>query len=504
MLGSLHLDTDDEPRRGASRANSVRFDESAMQGHFGQASRSSTDFLPQRTGSAFGSHPMTERSSSHRSEGRQSSTHSARASSFGFESRPLSATTAPFVPLGPPPGLFILGPVPSIIRCWLDTNFSNETLLYAVVCTGSYKSTVDFGLISRLGYQDQIKTDREGQRVIKLPVYLPEATIQQSSARSVSPAPTLPTLTTTFVVPDSRCKEDAIQIFIGCDVLRTRNADIHFSLDRLTLFDDDRNKLSVPLVRPENAVLFQNLQTSAGDNLVESTVADESNHARDFAKSNGKSKEPTPKLSAIDPDDELEETKPHTATGHRGPSATPSPSVIGEGRKTSVVSTTSDVTSSTKASNDLHDSESLVNGTTTSTPLRTESGNVWGPSGGAWRREPTTGARTDPAANPTASGYQRPSRGRGMKVLKPLRANAPRTSSAQQPMGFDAAPSRFGDTNRPSGNDENQRIDTERRSLSNEPKPLSGSKPRSSNPIGGASAFPWLNAGQQKSSGPTD
>ena len=280
---------------------------------------------------------MTERSSSHRSEGRQSSTHSARASSFGFESRPLSATVAPFVPLGPPPGLFILGPVPSIIRCWLDTNFSNETLLYAVVCTGSYKSTVDFGLISRLGYQDQITTDREGQRVIKLPVYLPEATIQQSSARSISPAPTLPTLTTMFVVPDTQCKEDAIQIFIGCDVLRTRNADIHFSLDRLTLFDDDRNKLSVPLVRPENAVLFQNLQTNAGDNSLESSVAAEPGPAREFAKSNGKVKEPTPKLSANHPDDQPEEIKPQSATGLMGPSARSSPSVIGEGRKTSIV-----------------------------------------------------------------------------------------------------------------------------------------------------------------------
>ena len=447
---------------------------------------------------------MTERSSSHRSEGRQSSTHSARASSFGFESRPLSATVAPFVPLGPPPGLFILGPVPSIIRCWLDTNFSNESLLYAVVCTGSYRSTVDLGLISRLGYQDQITTDRDGQRIIKLPVYLPEATIQQSSARSISPAPTLPTLTTTFVVPDTQCKEDAIQIFIGCDVLRTRNADIHFSLDRLTLFDDDRNKLSVPLVRPENAALFQNLQTNAGDNSLESSVADEPSQVREFAKSNGKAKEPKQKLSANHPDDQPEESKAQSTIGLMGPSGTSTPSVIGEGRKTSVISNNSDVTSSTKISTDLQDSESLANGTTNSTPSRTESGSVWGPSGGAWRRESATGGRPDSAANPTTSGYQRPGRGRGMKVLKPLRANAPRTSSTQQPVGFDAAPSRFGDTSRSGGNDENQRIDTERRSFSSDPKPLSGSKPRTSNPVGGASAFPWLNAGQQKSSAPTD
>lgn len=109
MLGSLHLDTDDEPRRGASRANSVRFDESAMHGHFGQGSRSSTEAFPTRTGSAFGSHPMTERSSSHRSDGRQSSTHSARASSFGFEHRPLSATVPPLCSNGSSSGLVHLG-----------------------------------------------------------------------------------------------------------------------------------------------------------------------------------------------------------------------------------------------------------------------------------------------------------------------------------------------------------------------------------------------------------
>ena len=505
MLGSLHLDTDDEPRRGASRANSVRFDESAMQGHFGQASRSAADFLPQRTGSAFGSHPMTERSLSHRSDGRQSSTHSARASSFGFESRPLSATVAPFVPLGPPPGLFILGPVPSIIRCWLDTNFSNETLLYASVCTGSYKSTVDFGLISRLGHLDRITTDRDGQRIIKLPVYLPEATIQQSSARSISPAPTLPTLTTTFLVPGSPHRADAIQIFLGCDVLRTRNADIYFSLDRLTLFDDDRNKLSVPLVRPENAFLFQNLQTmDARDGSLDSSVADESAHTGEFAKSNAKAMEPDSQPSAGAPDDQPVESRPQSSIGPMGPPTTSSTSVIGEGRKPLAISDTSDLTSSTKASTNMKDSESLANGATSGTPTRTESGNVWGPSGGAWRRESTTGARLDSASNPTSSGYQRPSRGRGMKVLKPLRANTSRTSSAQQPIGFDAAHSRFEDTGKSGASDENQRTDTEQRSFSNDTKHSFGGKSRTSNPVGGASAFQWLNSGQQRSSGPIE
>ena len=175
MIGSLHLDTEDEPRRGTSRANSVRFDESAIHGNFGQNSRSVNDLYPSRSGSAFGSHPLTERSLSHKSEGRQSSTHSARASSTGVESRPLSATVPSFIPstlpLEPPPGLFILGPVPSIIRCWLDTNFSNDSLLYAAVCTGSYKSIISTRLLRSLEYQSQITLNQEGLDTIKLPVY---------------------------------------------------------------------------------------------------------------------------------------------------------------------------------------------------------------------------------------------------------------------------------------------------------------------------------------------
>ena len=506
MIGSLHLDTEDEPRRGAaSRANSVRFDESALHGHFGQGSRSSTDFLPIRTGSAFGSHPMTERSLSHKSDGRQSSTHSARASSFGFETRPLSGAVAPFVPLGPPPGLFILGPVPSIVRCWLDTNFSNESLLYASVCTGSYKSVLDVNLINRLGYQDQITVDREGQKLIKLPVYLPEATIQQSSSRSSSPAPSLPTLTTSFMVQDLKCKTEAIQIFLGCDLLRTRNADVHFSLDRLTLFDDDRNKLSVPLVRPENAALFQNLQTTVlSDTSLEPRLANVSGPASEPFQTDGRAKEAHTEQSFGKPEDEPEEITTQTSTDALPPPVAPSPSVIGEGRRTTTGRGNSESANSVSVNTDLKDSESLTNGTTPETPTRSESSNIWG----SWRRDSTQGTRADPLATGSSSnsGYQRPGRGRGMKVLRPARLNTSRATSAQQqPVGFDAALSRFGDSSKPENN-ENQSPASDQRSFSGDARgPLQSvtNKPRSSNPIGGASAFGWLNSSQQKQ-GPSE
>ena len=508
-MGSLHLDTDDEPRRGASRANSVRFDESALHGHFGAGSRSSTEFLPMRTGSAFGSHPMTERSSSHKSEGRQSSTHSARASSFGLESRPLSATVPPFVPLGPPPGLFILGPVPSIIRCWLATEFSNASLLYAAVCTGSYKSTLDLNLIHRLGYQDQITTDRDGQRNIKLPVYLPEATIQTASSRSSSPAPMLPTLTTSFSVQESTCNGDCIQIFLGCDVLRTRNADIHFSLDRLTLLDDERNKLSVPLVRPENAVLFQNLQTmTTTDGPSDFSVTEASLRSSDNSKPNGKLKEADREPADRKPEQSNEGLKlqsPSTGVPGQGIS---SPSAIGEGRKTTTQSVPDESSISTKSSNDPKDSDSLTNGTTPDTPIRTESSNIWG----SWRRDSTQGGRPEPsvASAGSSSGYQRAGRGRGMKVLRPTRVTTSRSSSAQQPVGFDAAPSRFGDTGKSGANEENQSpaSATDRKFFSGDATKAGfqslPNKSRSSNPIGGASAFGWLNPGQKQSSTAAD
>ena len=507
LLGSLHLDSEDEPRRGASRANSVRFDEKALHGHF---SRSSAEFLPLRTGSAFGSHPLTERSSSHKSDGRQSSAGqsvhsvpSARASSFGFESRPLSATVAPFVPLGPPPGLFILGPVPSIIRCWLTTNFSNDSLLYAAVCTASFKSTIKRSLVSQLGFEHQITRDREGQEVLKLPVYLPEATIQQSSSRSGSPASQLPTMTVEFLIQDTYCDSDTMQIFLGCDVLRARSADVQFSLDRLTIFDDDRNKLSMPLVRPENARVFQTLVTH--------------NAKPDDPHSNAK----------VDPQQQA--TEQDSKSTDRNANQSVSGGTVKKGlafeeiredkAETPVTSLSSVIDESHKAPNgqeasDDHlsfsqNSGSITNGTSPDTPTKVDSGNIWG----SWRRESTQSGRSEASSATSTSGYQRAGRGRGMKVLKPARLNTSRSiSAAQPPTGFDTISSRFTDISKRNGQEsdiesqENRSPETERRSFSNEVKtPVQSAtlKSRSANPVGGASAFGWLNSSPQTSSNST-
>ncbi|KAI9874666.1 MAG: hypothetical protein M1830_009429 [Pleopsidium flavum] len=518
LIGSLHLDNDDEPRRGASRANSVRFDESALHGHFAQGSRSSSDFFPLRTGSGLGSHPMVERSSSHKSDGRQSSagqsTHSARTNSLGLETSNLlgRAGITTDMPLGPPPGLFILGAVPSIIRCWLDTNFSNETLHYAAVCTGSYKSYLNPYSVSRLGLEQQVNTDENGTERIKMPVYLPEATVQRmTSSRSNSPTPQLPALTIDFIVQDVQPEGKAIQVLLGSDVLRAHNADILFSQDRLTLFDDTRNKLSIPLVRPEDATLYNKLITCAQIPEIGGVIR------------NGERRQHTAGLPSNE--SAFVNGGPSSTTGldlitHSvsSPAITASSetSVIGDRRKSAGSREPGDDASALSRDDRSEPSNGPGNTSITGTPTRTESGNIWG----SWRRDSTQNFRPDMATSSnttTGSGYQRAGRGRGMKVLKPAKSgttSSSRSFSATQPAtGFDAAPPRFADAGRrgsqtAKSDDKDDQPVAPRISFSGEAKALAGprelqsvtNKPRSTNPIGGASAFGWLNSNQQKRS----
>ena len=513
LLGSLHIDAEDEPRRGTSRANSVRFDESALHSHFGHNSRSSTDYLPLRTGSGMGgSIPMTERTSSHKSDGKQSSaghsTYSARAGSFVSESRPLSATVAPFVPLGPPPGLFILGPVPSIIRCWLDTKFSNESLLYAAVCTGSYRSTLDVQLVNRLGFEGEVVENQRGEPILKIPVYLPEATIQQSSPRNSSPAPRLPTLTVEFIVQSLPARPHAIQVFLGCDILRAQSADILFSLDRMTLFDDERNKVAVPLVRPENAAAFENLCTSNVDLNALNDAADTDSPAtgKTLNAMNGQSVELKPALESKEPDSAAEELKMQSSLTADPAQLSSSPSVIGEAQKP-----TADVEAAEKTMTGLDNSgtmeaAAITNGNTHEVMTKSEGGNIWG----SWRRDALQNGRPDlSSGTSTVSGYQRASRGRGMKVLKPARLNTSRSTSTNQgAVGFEAGAMRSGDNGKGPQATGTEILQSTPSSATEKPLASDGrasfqsmsSRPRSANPVGSASAFPWLTSNEPKQS----
>lgn len=543
LLGSLHLDNDEEPvRRGASRANSVRFDVSALQGsHWAQTSRSSGEFGPIRPTSGFGSHPMTERSSSHKSDGRHSSaghsvhsTHSVpsgRTSSLGLDTNFMIGDPDDDSPLeipDPPPGLFILGSVPSIIRCWLTVNFSHSALLYADVCTGSQKSLLEYSLVKELGLTNQMQKDpTKGRYIIRLPVYLPEAIITQSSSRSNSPGPQLPTLTVDFEVVgmNQRSVSDlkrSIRVFLGSDTLRAHNADILFSQNLMTLFGDDRNKLSVPFVRPEDELLFKNLCIA--------NIPPEKNElkatALPFTPNEQRSKiEPTSpgdvvkgsRSDRVKPADS--DSKPQSIIKSQISSATISSLPVHSNAPVSEPDvsikgndSTSDLEKLYKSDQGVADANNVESTNAIGTPKRETTMGTWG----SWRQG-STPLNPDHNSDST-SGYQKAVRGgRSMKVLKPSKSmSSPSTLAANRPSSgartgaaYEPAPLRsMADLKRkdqPNGTDKQQLRWEPKRVSSEEQKSVKviTTIPRSSNPVGGASAFAWMNPSKPKPSATT-
>jgi hypothetical protein len=480
MITNLSLDHDDERRRGASRANSVRFDESANN-HYGSNSRQSVELLPLRTGSGLGSHPLSERSLSHRSDGKGSlSGLSMRANSFGLEQSRLlgSMTSSPKAAGNPPPAFYVLGPVPAIIRCWLTETFSNDSLLYAAVCTGSYASCISRSLVHRCGLDDQT-AEENGVRKIKLPIYLTEATIHQSSSRSASPAPQVPTLAAKFIVVDSAVEDRSVQVVIGSDILRAHSADILFSQDKLMIFDEDRNRLAIPLVRPENDATYKGLFTRNSHRGGKGALPALTNGTLTA----GVIARPTQESSAAS-----------TLTSSSGLASTESE--IGDSQKLESIPTDSEPrsveTNQPKAQEDDTSTTESEKSFTTPTPTSRSSSGVWGNS---WRTSSTTQPDT---SGKTASGYIRPGASRGMKVLRPAKSMTAGSSRA----GSGTA------TTAPSGQENNNpagsggMADARRREAASKPAlhkvadPPPSSQPTKANPIGQASAFGWLNSGQ--------
>jgi ubiquitin carboxyl-terminal hydrolase 4/11/15 len=480
LISSLHLDADEEPRRlgATSRANSVRFDESANQGHWAHASRSSIDFLSRSAGSLAGL-GMTERSSSHKSDGRASSVHSVRSAASGRASS-INLDTGYASPVDTPaiaPGLLILGPVPAIVRCWLNTNFKHDALLYAAVSTASCKSQIDERLIQHLGFEDCIVESEIGRRLLPLPVYFAEAIPHPISTRSRSPAPQVPSVTVEFSIVSSIQTDPpskAIQVVIGSDVLRSRNADILFSSNSVSLYDDDQCKLSIPLVRPENEDTFNSLFISSMppmSNAQEAVQEDKSrlDGLRQVDPINTSGRNEYEDVASPRPDD-IEKLPMDDKAGH-GQQQSPPPTDLGLETK--------DPTA------------------TTQTQPAASSPSIWS----NWRRETSSRSHGTESEGATAkvkdSGYQR--RDGGIKVLRPTRTIGRTFSSgstASSPAGD--GKSRYFDEGRKRGMDAVAGEDRplSRRATGENQTEMPTPKSRS-NPAGGASAFSWLHSGNK-------
>lgn len=474
-MTSLSLDNQDESRRAAaSRANSVRFDESANN-HYGASSRQSID-LPTRTGSGLGSHPLSERSLSHRSDGKGSTAgFGLRTNSFGIEqSRLLSSIhNSPRVSGNPPPGFFVLGPFPAIVRCWLTENFSKESLLYAALCSGSYSSCIASSLVNDLGYGDRV-FERDGGRKIKLSVYLTEAKVQYMSSRSNSPNLHVPTITATFDITESTLQEKSIQIILGSDVLREHSTDILLSQDKITLVDDDHNQLSVPLVRPEDESAYKNLRTVPGLNRVAGISRNGDLPSSSDEQRPGIIGRPG-RLNT-----EAAASSPTTASPSILTSAAPSD--VGESRRSELVSGGT-ARSSIEQPRANDDSKSTTGSEkSVPTPLSKSSSGVWANS---WRASSSQAPAELASAVKNASTYSRAGSSRPMKILRPGKPSSTtsRNASATQANGAENLPLRPGEAEG-------------KTSQSN----IGDAKPTSTkaNPIGSASAFGWLNSGQPK------
>jgi len=530
LMSSLHLDAEEEPRRGmgaTSRANSVRFDESANQNHFSHSTRPSVDFLS-RSSSGLGGIQMTERTSSHKSDGRASSVHSVRsaasgrANSLNLDSVTYGMNDAHRSPLDPPsiaPGLMLLGAAPAIIRCWMNTNFKHDALLYAAVCTGSYRSFLDLRLITKLGFEDHIRPNEEDHRTVELPVFFPEAVPHSAASRSGSPAPQLPSLQVEFCVierVDTAVDNKAIQIFLGSDVLRAHNADILFSSNSMTLYDDDNNKLSIPLSRPENEAAFNTLFVTSGvpESRTQQVKATEA--AQPYLNGLGQTSSmgSTSSAAASPPPGKYRPPGALAAEDSSGNAARSG--ATGSDKESRPASRQSNIASRSSLSLlniKSEREEGASDAGSQTTPLRSgTSPATWG----SWRRDapPSTSATSQAgggldwaaASKNRDMTYQR--KDTGIKVLKP-KTTATRTFSAtaSSSTAGTSSPSegksRFFDEGRRRSITEDTSAPVAAAPLRSNAASVSSTAPKEnvtptattktkSNPIGGASAFSWL------------
>ncbi|KAL7960791.1 hypothetical protein V8C34DRAFT_312413 [Trichoderma compactum] len=457
LLGSLHLGpAEEEPvRRGgaASRANSVRFDESALHGSSwgAQNNRHSGDFGAVRPGY------MMERSLSHKSDGRHSSaghsvhSHhsvaSGRASSIGLDTNFATGDEddddSSFDMPGLPASVYVLGTVPSIVRCWLTTDYAHGTLLYADICTGSQKSTIDYSLVKELDFLSEFHRDVNGVYRARLDVYLAEAVITRHSSRSDSAAGSVPSMSVCFEMcgseqtkPNQASK--AVRIFIGSDALRAHAADILFSQNTMVLYSNERDRLRVPFIRPEDEEVFRHITTSSAAPERPKLNANAAPFVfGDGSRADGEDKAVAAPLTA---------TSTATATTPTSATATTKESGSSETRSQASPATSHSEPSGRVRANSVpnYEEENEKSGgdangpehrrrdpsSASETSRRGTSSGIWG----SWRN--TNGSGADQReAGPPLSGYQPAPRGRNMKVLKAQKSgsSSARTGASYEP-----------------------------------------------------------------------
>jgi len=133
---------------------------------------------------------------------------------------------------------------PVVIRCWLGMDCSYDSILFAMICTGSSKSWIDSSLVARCGFKDKIWTEN-GEERISLSLFLGSASVP---TESISSHTTLPRLKVEFTVlksPERPHNQKLVQIVLGSDILSAIKADVLFSKRQLTFQVRDGQKVYV-------------------------------------------------------------------------------------------------------------------------------------------------------------------------------------------------------------------------------------------------------------------
>ncbi|GAO16918.1 hypothetical protein UVI_02046430 [Ustilaginoidea virens] len=449
-----------------------------------------------------------ERSLSHKSDGRHSSaghsvhSHhsvaSGRASSLGLDTNYAAGdeSSSSFDVPGPPVSLYVLGTVPSIVRCWLTTNFAHGTLLYADICTGSQKSVVDSSLLKELDLVDEIERDINGVYRIRLNVYLAEAVVTRHENRNTSSTGAVPSMTATFEVTgleQSALTGDGkgIRIYIGSDALRAHSADVLFSQNTMVLYGNEQERVRVPFVRPEDENLFRYICTT---NMTPGKPKLNAN-ATPFVFGEGQSGNSIhPKVASPAAQREkecvnqLESSDEIAAEPNRGEARSRIPDHAAD-----------------DADGNARDANGSEAGTSEASRQEPSiSAGIWG----SWRHGTGTGPDGTQREAGNLGGYQPAGRSsRNMKVLKPLKSNS---NSARTGASYEPAlpPKSSNDGWRKSQASLNgdgvsvvNRWDFKRSISSgadvrsqnpNRENQKGGAVPRSANPVGVASAFSWM------------
>lgn len=253
------------------------------------------------------------------------------------------------------------------------------------------------------------------------------------------------------------------------------------------VFDEDRNQLYVPLVRPENENVYRQLLTSSAQRQ---KMTSESPQTAPLQSPVGIIGRPSRLQTEQTP------SSPPTSSGSVLTSAAPSD--IGESRKSEPSAETVARSSTDLGQSRTTDDSKSITGSEksfTTTPTTKTNPGVWANS---WRSTSTGGGPDKSNQTNTASSYARAGSGassRGMKILRP---SAKTMSSVSRTTSNSAGPATNGSENAPpSRPGELERKGSQSGSAANTDVKTA---PTKSNPVGSASAFGWLSASNSRRS----